>query len=108
MTATDTSATETRRFEAEVEQVLKLVTHSLYSHKEIFLRELVSNASDALDKLRFEAIAKPELTAGDTDLHVEISFDKTARTLTLRDNGIGMSRFGGRVMDRIPIESTSH
>ncbi|HQW81686.1 MAG: molecular chaperone HtpG [Rhodanobacteraceae bacterium] len=92
MTATDTSATETRRFEAEVEQVLKLVTHSLYSHKEIFLRELVSNASDALDKLRFEAIAKPELTAGDTDLHVEISFDKTARTLTLRDNGIGMSR----------------
>ncbi len=85
-------AAETRRFEAEVEQVLKLVTHSLYSHKEIFLRELVSNASDALDKLRFEAIAKPELTAGDTDLHVEIAFDKAARTLTLRDNGIGMSR----------------
>ena len=87
-----TTATETRRFEAEVEQVLKLVTHSLYSHKEIFLRELVSNASDALDKLRFEAIARPELAAGDTDLHVEIEFDKAARTLTLRDNGIGMSR----------------
>jgi molecular chaperone HtpG len=87
-----TANTETRRFEAEVEQVLKLVTHSLYSHKEIFLRELVSNASDALDKLRFEAIARPELTAGDADLHVEIEFDKAARTLTLRDNGIGMSR----------------
>ncbi len=85
-------APETRRFEAEVEQVLKLVTHSLYSHKEIFLRELISNASDALDKLRFEAIANPELSAGDTDLHVEIEFDKAARTLTLRDNGIGMSR----------------
>jgi len=85
-------ATETRRFEAEVEQVLKLVTHSLYSHKEIFLRELISNASDALDKLRFEAIANPGLAAGDSDLHVEIEFDKAARTLTLRDNGIGMSR----------------
>ena len=85
-------ATETRRFEAEVEQVLKLVTHSLYSHKEIFLRELLSNASDALDKLRFEAIANPGLAAGDSDLHVEIEFDKAARTLTLRDNGIGMSR----------------
>jgi molecular chaperone HtpG len=92
MTAETASQTETRRFEAEVEQVLKLVTHSLYSHKEIFLRELVSNASDALDKLRFEAIARPELTAGDADLHIEIEFDKAARTLTLRDNGIGMSR----------------
>ncbi|HWT16227.1 MAG TPA: molecular chaperone HtpG [Patescibacteria group bacterium] len=89
---TTAAPTETRRFEAEVEQVLKLVTHSLYSHKEIFLRELVSNASDALDKLRFEAIAHPELTAGDADLHIEIAFDKSARTLTLRDNGIGMSR----------------
>ncbi|MBK6728339.1 MAG: molecular chaperone HtpG [Xanthomonadales bacterium] len=92
MNAETAPATETRRFEAEVEQVLKLVTHSLYSHKEIFLRELVSNASDALDKLRFEAIANPALAAGDSDLHVEIEFDKAARTLTLRDNGIGMSR----------------
>lgn len=86
------TATETRRFEAEVEQVLKLVTHSLYSHKEIFLRELISNASDACDKLRFEAIANPALSEGDSDYRIEIEIDKAARTLTLRDNGIGMSR----------------
>ena len=83
---------ETRPFEAEVAQVLKLVTHSLYSHKEIFLRELVSNASDACDKLRFEAIANPELMAGDSELHIDISWDKAARTISVRDNGIGMSR----------------
>ena len=83
---------ETRKFEAEVAQVLHLVTHSLYSHKEIFLRELISNASDACDKLRFESIGKPELLAGDTDLHIEVSIDKDARTITIRDNGIGMSR----------------
>ena len=63
-----TTSTQTRRFEAEVEQVLKLVTHSLYSHKEIFLRELISNASDACDKLRFESLANPELSAGDSEL----------------------------------------
>lgn len=85
-------STETRQFEAEVAQVLHLVTHSLYSHKEIFLRELISNASDACDKLRFEAIAKPEMTAGDGDLHIDISWDKDARTITIADNGIGMSR----------------
>ncbi|MEZ0472290.1 molecular chaperone HtpG [Luteimonas salinilitoris] len=83
---------ETRRFEAEVAQVLHLVTHSLYSHKEIFLRELVSNASDACDKLRFEAIAHPELMADDGELHIDVSWDKDARTVTVRDNGIGMSR----------------
>lgn len=82
---------QTRRFEAEVEQVLKLVTHSLYSHKEIFLRELVSNASDACDKLRFEALARPELSAGDSDFRVEIELDQAARTITIRDNGIGMT-----------------
>jgi molecular chaperone HtpG len=86
------STAETRKFEAEVAQVLHLVTHSLYSHKEIFLRELISNASDACDKLRFEAIGTPDLLAGDTDLHIEISVDKDARTITIRDNGIGMSR----------------
>ncbi|MGY0797926.1 molecular chaperone HtpG [Lysobacter sp. A286] len=84
--------TETRQFEAEVAQVLHLVTHSLYSHKEIFLRELISNASDACDKLRFEAIAHPEMTAGDGELHIDVSCDKDARTITIRDNGIGMSR----------------
>lgn len=78
-------------FQAEVQQVLQLVIHSLYSNKEIFLRELVSNASDACDKLRFEALATPELTATDTELRVEIEMDAEARTLTVRDNGIGMS-----------------
>ena len=83
---------ETRRFEAEVAQVLHLVTHSLYSHKEIFLRELISNASDACDKLRFESIANPALSAGDSELHIDVSWDEIARTITVRDNGIGMSR----------------
>jgi len=87
-----TAATETRKFEAEVAQVLHLVTHSLYSHKEIFLRELVSNASDACDKLRFAAIGAPELLAGDSELRIDVSIDKDARTLTIRDNGIGMTR----------------
>jgi molecular chaperone HtpG len=87
-----TAVAETRKFEAEVAQVLHLVTHSLYSHKEIFLRELISNASDACDKLRFEAIGQPELLSGDSDLHIDISVDKDARTITIRDNGIGMSR----------------
>jgi molecular chaperone HtpG len=87
-----TSAVETRQFEAEVSQVLHLVTHSLYSHKEIFLRELISNASDACDKLRFEAIARPELAQDDSELRIEISIDKDAGTLTIRDTGIGMSR----------------
>jgi molecular chaperone HtpG len=87
-----TPTTETRAFEAEVAQVLHLVTHSLYSHKEIFLRELISNASDACDKLRFAALSDPALTADDAELRIEISFDREARTLTIRDNGIGMSR----------------
>jgi molecular chaperone HtpG len=83
---------ETRKFEAEVAQVLHLVTHSLYSHKEIFLRELISNASDACDKLRFEALAKPELMTGDSELRIDVRIDKDARTISIRDNGIGMSR----------------
>ena len=87
-----TAATETRAFEAEVSQVLHLVTHSLYSHKEIFLRELISNASDACDKLRFAALSDASLTDGDADLHIDIAYDKDARTLTIRDNGIGMTR----------------
>ena len=83
---------ETRKFEAEVAQVLHLVTHSLYSHKEIFLRELISNASDACDKLRFESIAHPDLLAGEAELRIDVSWDKDARTITIRDTGIGMSR----------------
>ncbi|MEO8742635.1 MAG: molecular chaperone HtpG [Lysobacteraceae bacterium] len=86
------TATETRKFEAETAQVLHLVTHSLYSHKEIFLRELISNAADACDKLRFESIGKPELLSGDGELHIDVSIDKDARTVTIRDNGIGMTR----------------
>jgi len=86
------ATTETRQFEAEVAQVLHLVTHSLYSHKEIFLRELISNASDACDKLRFEAIANPALMSGDGELHIDVSWDEAARTITIADNGIGMGR----------------
>ncbi|MEO7072169.1 MAG: molecular chaperone HtpG, partial [Rhodanobacter sp.] len=86
------SPVETRKFEAEVAQVLHLVTHSLYSHKDIFLRELISNASDACDKLRFESIARPELTGENSDLHIDVSWDPDARTITIADNGIGMTR----------------
>lgn len=83
---------ETLGFQSEIKQLLKLVTHSLYSNREIFLRELISNASDAADKLRFEAVSHPELYENDSDLKITISFDKDARTLTISDNGIGMSR----------------
>ncbi|MFM9425898.1 molecular chaperone HtpG [Variovorax sp. GrIS 2.14] len=79
-------------FQAEVAQLLHLVTHALYSNKEIFLRELISNASDACDKLRFEAIDQPDLYENQLELDVRISFDKTARTLTIADRGIGLSR----------------
>lgn len=83
---------ETRGFQSEVKQLLHLMIHSLYSNKEIFLRELISNASDAADKLRFRALSQPELFEGDGELRVRLSFDKEKRTLTLSDNGIGMSR----------------
>ena len=83
---------ETLGFQTEVKQLLHLMIHSLYSNKEIFLRELISNASDAADKLRFEALARPELLEGGADLRIRLSFDKDARTVTLEDNGIGMNR----------------
>jgi len=83
---------ETLGFQTEVRQLLQLMIHSLYSNKEIFLRELISNASDAADKLRFEALAAPELLAEDTDLGIRIEVDKSSRTLSVIDNGIGMSR----------------
>jgi molecular chaperone HtpG len=83
---------QTMGFQAEVKQLLKLMIHSLYSHKEIFLRELISNASDALDKLRFEALARPELLQGGGELVITIDADPQARTVTVTDNGIGMSR----------------
>jgi molecular chaperone HtpG len=87
-----TATKETLGFQAEVKQLLRLVAHSLYSNKEIFLRELISNASDACDKLRFEALSNKELYEVDGDLKVRVSFDKEARTITISDNGIGMSR----------------
>ena len=82
---------QTLSFQAEVKQILHLVTHSLYSNKEIFLRELVSNASDACDKLRFEALDEPELFGDEPNLEVRVAFDVEKKTITIRDNGIGMS-----------------
>lgn len=83
---------ETFPFRAEVQQLLDLMIHSLYSHKEIFLRELISNASDALDRLRFEALTRPELVSEGGKLEIRLEVDEAARTLTIRDTGIGMSR----------------
>ena len=83
---------QTMGFQAEVKQLLNLMIHSLYSNKEIFLRELISNASDAADKLRYETIAKPELFEDDPELKIGVAFNKEARTITVSDNGIGMSR----------------
>ncbi|HZX25591.1 MAG TPA: ATP-binding protein, partial [Telluria sp.] len=83
---------ETLGFQAEVKQLLHLMIHSLYSNKEIFVRELISNASDAADKLRFEAINNDALYGNDHELKIKVSFDKDKRTVTISDNGIGMSR----------------
>ncbi|MGH3819830.1 MAG: molecular chaperone HtpG, partial [Pseudonocardiaceae bacterium] len=83
---------ETLEFEAEARQLLQLMVHSIYSHKDTFLRELISNASDALDKLRLETFRDKELEVDTSDLHIDIEVDKEQRTLTVRDNGIGMSR----------------
>ena len=90
--ATKPQSSETMGFQAEVKQLLHLMIHSLYSNKEIFLRELVSNASDACDKLRFEALDNPDLFESDPNLRIRVDFDKDARTITVSDNGIGMSR----------------
>jgi len=92
MQATESPAVEKHGFQAEVKQLLHLMIHSLYSNKEIFLRELVSNAADACDKLRFEAIAHPELLSGSAEPAITVAVDKAARTITVSDNGIGMSR----------------
>jgi len=89
---TNTTSSETLGFQAEVKQLLHLMIHSLYSNKEIFLRELVSNASDASDKLRFLAIDQPALLEGNADLPIRVDFDKEARTITIADQGIGLSR----------------
>ncbi len=86
------STKQTLGFQAEVRQLLKLMIHSLYSHREVFLRELISNASDANDRLRFQAIAEPQLLASDSELRIWIDCDAAAGTVTIRDNGIGMTR----------------
>ncbi len=86
------SKKENMEFQTEVNQLLQLMIHSLYSNKEIFVRELISNASDACDKLRFEAISNDALYEGDSELRIEVEFDEEANTVTLRDNGIGMNR----------------
>jgi molecular chaperone HtpG len=90
--ATTAMTQETRNFQAEVSRLLEIVAHSLYSEKEIFLRELISNASDACDRLRYAALTEPTLAEGDTDYRVSLIPDKAARTLTVADNGIGMNR----------------
>src|ERR1700761_6574892 len=87
-----TSGVEQLEFQAEARQLLDLMVHSVYSDKDSFLRELISNASDALDKLRIEAFRNKDLDVDTSDLHIEIDVDKDSRTLTIRDNGIGMTR----------------
>ena len=92
MSETKTEKTvETHTFQTEAKQLLKLMIHSLYSNREIFLRELISNASDAIDKLRFKSIEAPELLGEDPEYRIDITFDKDAKTLTIADNGIGMT-----------------
>src|SRR5262249_42880700 len=89
---TNTMERETLGFQAEVKELLRLMVHSLYGNKEIFLRELVSNASDASDKLRFEALGDAALFENDPDPKIRVAYDTAARTITISDNGIGMSR----------------
>ena len=88
----ETSSKQDMQFQTEVNQLLHLMIHSLYSNKEIFLRELISNGADACDKLRFEAVSDDSLYEGDSELRIEVEYDKDANTVTVRDNGIGMSR----------------
>jgi molecular chaperone HtpG len=83
---------EKMEFQTEVKQVLDLMIHSMYSHKEIFLRELISNASDALDKARYESLTQTELLKGDDSFKIDVEIDKENKTLKIRDNGIGMNR----------------
>jgi molecular chaperone HtpG len=86
------SENQSLEFQTEAKQILQLMIHSLYTHKEVFLRELISNASDALDRLRFESVTNPQILGSDTELAIRIKLDKTAKTLTISDNGVGMTR----------------
>src|SRR6516164_11211411 len=85
-------AAETMQFKTELKQLLHLIIHSLYSHKDIFLRELISNASDAIDRIRFQGLTRPELLEDNADWKIKLIADETNRTLTISDNGVGMSR----------------
>ncbi len=87
-----TTAAETLEFRGELRQILEIITHSLYSHQEVFLRELISNAADAIDRLRFRALSEPALAEGETEPTIRLAADKDAGTLTVSDNGIGMTR----------------
>ena len=87
-----TQKKEVYNFQSEVKQLLHLMIHSLYSNKEIFLRELISNASDAIDKLRFESMSSPEFYENDSDIKIQISINKAQKTVTISDNGIGMTK----------------
>ena len=89
---TDTKATETRAFEADVSRLLHMMVHSVYSDRDVFLRELISNAADACEKLRFEAVSHPELLGDDPKPRISISADPDNKEITVEDNGIGMSR----------------
>src|SRR5260370_9858776 len=92
MTVVDESRQENRAFDADVARLLHLIAHSVYSDKEVFLRELISNAADACEKLRYEAIARPELLGDDPALRITLSIEAEKKCLTVEDNGIGMSR----------------
>ena len=94
--STATVAPERMEFKTELKQLLDLIIHSLYTKKEIFLRELISNSADAIDKARFESLTDPELLEGNSDWKIKLIPDAKAGTLTIRDNGIGMSRGGDR------------
>src|SRR5207302_11365101 len=85
-------SSETLQFKTELKQILHIIVHSLYSHKDIFLRELISNASDAIDTIRFQSLTKPELLEGDSDWKIKIIPDREKGTLTVSDNGVGMSK----------------
>src|SRR5579883_2234825 len=92
VTDTNTSAKEILDFQAEVTQLLNIMIHSLYSKKEVFLRELISNASDALDRLHFAALLDPSLLEANAEPAIRVTYEKTSRTITVSDTGIGMSR----------------
>jgi len=96
---------QTLKFQAEINQLLHLVTHSLYNNKEVFLRELISNASDALDKLRFSALSQGELYEDDSNLKIQVKVDKDNSILSVIDNGIGMTR--SEVIENLGSEETN-